>query len=67
MEKIQATSSLKKPYVYNRRNNIMKQCNILVRFDSPQEKQDVIPSIINFVYDLPRNLPNNRTLKTLGN
>ena len=36
------------------------------RFDSSQVKQDLISSIINFVYELPHELPNDLRLRILG-
>ena len=45
----------------NCRNNIRRHCNVLVlyKFASSQVKRDSITGIIDFVYVLPRNLPNN--------
>ena len=45
----------------NCRNNIRRHCNVLVlyKFALPQVKRDSITGIIDFVYVLPRNLPNN--------
>ena len=52
---------------YNRRNDIIKQTNILIsRFDSLQVKRDLISSIINFVYELSHELPNDLRLGILG-
>ena len=36
------------------------------RFDSSQVKQDLVSSIINFVYELPHELPNYLRLRILG-
>ena len=38
-----------------------------IGFDSPKVKRDLISSIINFVYELPHKMPNNLTLRMLGN
>ena len=37
------------------------------KFDLLQVKRDLIPGIINFVYELFHKLPNNGRLKKLGN
>ena len=37
----------------------MKQWDILIKVDSPQVKQGLISSLMNFVNDLPHELPNN--------
>ena len=37
------------------------------RFDSPQVKRNLISSAANLVYELPHELPNDLTLRILGN
>ena len=37
------------------------------KFDLSKVKQDLISSIINFVYELPQKLPNNLRLRILEN
>ena len=47
-----------KLFLKRQSGNIMRQCDNLVRFDSPQETRDLISSIVNFVYKLHHELPN---------
>ena len=50
-----------KLFLKRQSRNIMRQCNNLVRFDSPQETRDLISSIVNFVYKLLHELLNDLT------
>ena len=52
--------------LYTAGGNILKECNIFFRFDSPQIRRDLIFSIINFAQMLPQGLPHDE-LRMLGN
>ena len=52
-----------KLFLKRQSRDIMRQCNNLVRFDSPQETRGLIPSIVNFVYKLLHALPNDLRLR----
>ena len=39
----------------------------LCKIDSPEVKEDVIPSTMNFIWELPHELPNDLRLRILGN
>ena len=53
--------------LYNSGHNILELHNILIQSHSPQVKQILTSSIVNLVYELPHELPNNLSLRILGN